>query len=612
MKVPRLFARGAFPGFIRGRMILKIQTKLFLVNLGVMIVLLSILTYVVYERSADMVFDRITESERATLLQISQNLDRKLASYEKVSNYLYLNMTLQENLLVKYPEPILAYDVYFDQFKPFVSMMKTTQDVHQLTLYTPNPSFVFSDIVYLDQSIKQTDWYQQLNNSTSGSYWSSFDKQGVNSVETFARLQQKLNYYDGNTSLFAAIDIHMDELYNLVNEESKGKQIIVTWADESVFLDTHRDDDNKAPLLNEYGFHEQFPGKVAGYYQYENDEGNNLILYNTLSSRHIIDGMKVFMIIPMDDILPEMRQTGNLLLVLLLISCLVSAVCIYIVTFGMMRKLSELSYKMINLHKGNFQSFIEVKGKDEISQLGRIFNRMVRELKRLIQEVYLGEIDRKGLEIRTMEAELYALQTQINPHFFFNVLNTLHGNLLERRDLANAEMVSLIAKAFRIILKKTEMKVTLKEESELVIIYLQIQKYRFEERLDFILDIPLELEGFEVPKMSLQPLVENVVAHVLEKRGKSTRIEIRARVTHSNILISVMDNGTGIDKERLAEIYKWLKSDRLLTPNEHLGLQNVHFRLKSMYGIHSGLQIESGPTGTKVTMVIPMEIKGDG
>lgn len=575
-----------------------------------MTILLSILTYVLYERSSDMVFEKITENAGSTLLQVSQNLDHKLASYEKIANSLYVNMTLQEKLLMDYEGPRAAYDVYFEHLKPFISMMRTAQDIHRLTIYTPNPSFVFSSVVYLDEQTKQTRWYQKLNRSYSGSYWSSIEHHGIAGVEIYASLKQKLNYYKQDTELLVALDIELDELYKLVNEESRGKQIIITWPDEKVLLDTRQRIQEPSRTMKEYPFYEELPALDAGYVEYENESGKQLLLFNTLHSRNVIDGMKVLMVIPMQEILPEMQKMRNLLLVLLLIACAISAVLIYAFTFGMMRKLSELSKKMMNVRQDHFRSYIEVRGNDEISELGKIFNRMVRELDRLIHEVYQGELDRKSLELRTMEAELYALQTQVNPHFLYNVLNTLRGNLLEHGDTDNAEIVSLIAKAFRIILKKSEMKVRLKEEVELVQIYLQIQQYRFGERLNYSLDIPSELEQLKVPKMSLQPLVENVIAHVLEIRGKPTHIDIRAAIHDEHVYISVADNGPGIDSKRLKEIKGWLKNEHVLKQNQHLGLKNVHFRLISMYGKTSGLRFDCHKEGTKVSMVIPLERKG--
>src|SRR5690606_17755276 len=134
-----------------------------------------------------------------------------------------------------------------------------------------------------------------------------------------------------------------------------------------------------------------------------------------------------------------------------------------------MRRLIELARRMREVQQDhNFSVHIDVRGRDEISQLGNIFNRMMRHLDELIHEVYRGEIDRKELELRITEAELYALQAQINPHFLYNVLNSIRGNLLERGDMRNAEIIQLLAKSFRILLRSRNAIVALSEEAELV------------------------------------------------------------------------------------------------------------------------------------------------
>jgi two-component system sensor histidine kinase YesM len=585
---------------------MKIKTKLFLVNVILVITLFTSITYLLVARSSDTILKNVKQNASVTLSQISQNLDQKLNSYEQIANTMYLNLKLQDALLTEYSGPREAYQVYFDVIHPFVSIVRTTQDIRNLYFYTPNPSFVFSNVLYLsDYRKERAEWLAALKQTPSGNLWVNSGLDRVLVDDDVFSLKQRLNYTDTATNLAVSIEVNKQVLYNLVNQESMGKQIIITLPSGEVLLDTHGAPDSA--FLHKYPFYDELTVQSdTSEFQVEIDGETFIVFHRTLNTRNLVRGMRVIMLVSLQDLLPEIERTRNLSFLLLAVSCVVSALMIYIFASGMMRRLTELSWRMREVQQDhNFSTQIAVKGRDEISQLGNIFNRMVRHLDELIHEVYKGEIDRRELELRIKEAELYALQTQINPHFLYNVLNSIRGNLLERGDIRNAEIVSLLAKSFRILLKSRGEVVSLSEESELVSVYLRIQEYRFGGRLAFHIDVPDRLKDVKVPTMSLQPIVENAVTHVMERTEEVTRVSIHAREVGESIIVTVGDNGTGMTKERLAEIRGWLTDVRFEPREAHFGLWNVHQRLIKLFGPESGLKVESGPGGTEVTLIIP-------
>jgi two-component system sensor histidine kinase YesM len=585
---------------------MKIKMKLFLVNVTLVITLFSSITYFLVDRSSDTILGHVRQNAFVTLSQITENLDQKLASYERIANTIYLNIKLQNALLREYADYRDAYEAYFDVLHPYVSTLRTTQDVRSLVFYTPNPTFTFANVHLLDDRQRmENEWIEPLMQTPAGSMWTRSGKVLFQQTEPVFSLKQRLNYVDTNTELAVSVEVNKKVLYNLISQESKDKRIIITLPGGEVLLDSQEAHDSA--FLHDYAFYDQLSAsRTSGEFEYEAADDTFIVFHQMLETRNVVKGMQVIMLVSVNDFFIEIERTRNLAILLLGISCIVAAILIYLFSSGMMSRLIELARRMKEVQLDhNFHVQIDVRGRDEISQLGNIFNRMMRHLDELIHEVYRGEIDRKELELRIKEAELYALQAQINPHFLYNVLNSIRGNLLERGDVRNAEIVQLLAKSFRILLRSRNAIVTLREEIEVVSVYLRIQEYRYDERLAVEIDVPEELLQEEVPAMSLQPIVENTIKHVLEHSTALTTIRICTEVSHEYVQIIIEDNGPGIPAERLEEIHQWLSNMRFEPRETHFGLWNVHQRLVKLFSGDSGLKVVSSSKGTRIILVIP-------
>lgn len=196
------------------------------------------------------------------------------------------------------------------------------------------------------------------------------------------------------------------------------------------------------------------------------------------------------------------------------------------------------------------------------------------------------------------KAELQALQSQINPHFLFNALNTISCFCREKPERAR-ELLLALSTYFRNSLKNTDYMVTLREEIQHVGAYLELEKARFEERLQVEYNIAKEAEGVLVPNLILQPLVENAVKHGAMKQPQGI-VRIEAEYKKDRVIVRVRDNGNGIPKE----VSEGLKSHQKVS--EGIGLWNVNERLHSIYPESKGVQIDTGAWGSEVSMEIPV------
>lgn len=210
------------------------------------------------------------------------------------------------------------------------------------------------------------------------------------------------------------------------------------------------------------------------------------------------------------------------------------------------------------------------------------------------------------LERSLKEAELKALRAQINPHFLFNVLNTIGRLALIENAEKTENMIYSFSDMMRYTLKKTANEtVSLKEEITHVSNYLSIQKLRLGSRLNYEINIPEEYYEIDCPFMTIQPLVENSINYVIEKKNEGGTIVIEAKAEGENIILSISDDGEGMDQSTINDtldgtIYK-------KNGNSGIGIYNVHKRLMYYFGSERGLKIVSSTgNGTKVLITIPL------
>ncbi|WP_453991320.1 sensor histidine kinase [Bacillus nitroreducens] len=256
--------------------------------------------------------------------------------------------------------------------------------------------------------------------------------------------------------------------------------------------------------------------------------------------------------------------------------------------------------------KGTLTLNPNVPSVNEINELNSTYNQLVKETNHLIQMVYQKEILRS-------RSELKALQAQINPHFLFNTLDALHWSLEEKNEDELSDIVIAMSDLFRYtITKETDDDwVYLKDEIKHIKDYMEIMKMRFGDRLQWKVTIPNECMHVRIPKLIIQPLVENAILHGAGNKIGDCLVTITVEQVNTNrIRISVQDDGPGMDQERVHQIVQAMKTSGVTsTKGKGIAISNVNKRLKLYYNenLYSELLIESEPTkGTRISFEIPI------
>jgi len=234
---------------------------------------------------------------------------------------------------------------------------------------------------------------------------------------------------------------------------------------------------------------------------------------------------------------------------------------------------------------------------EEVQLLSDGIESMVGHLKRQIEKNSEQEKQRR-------RTELALLQAQINPHFLYNTLDTIIW-LMESGEITDAvTMVGSLSNFFRFSLSRGKNVITLAEEEQHIRSYLEIQQMRYRDLMEYEIDIPEQLKHFILPKLTLQPLVENALYHGIKNRRRKGFIRVKGWVHSSRIILEVTDDGPGMTEERLNELQGSLEDGG----HEGFGLRTVHQRIRILFGREYGLKLESTPgIGTKVIVTIPMQ-----
>lgn len=289
---------------------------------------------------------------------------------------------------------------------------------------------------------------------------------------------------------------------------------------------------------------------------------------------------------------PAVRMMGTVVLALSLLSLALSLVISEALARHITRPVSRLDKAIAKVKDEDLSIQVKVKTNDELGRLTESFNQMVKDLKRYLE-------DRVQRQKDLNETTLRLYQTQLNPHFLYNTLDTIKWSA----KIHQIPEIAVLAENLAVILRKSISSkpfIQLREELDTIESYIKIQKIRFAGRFLYETEVPDMLEDCVIPKMILQPLVENAIIHGLDGCANGY-ICIYAAQKDGILRISVTDDGCGMGQEML----DWMNSPNPAKRDGHLGLYNVIQILKLYYGEEYGIQAESDTSGTTVTIRLP-------
>ena len=313
-----------------------------------------------------------------------------------------------------------------------------------------------------------------------------------------------------------------------------------------------------------------------------------------------VTGWKTFSIVSLNDFFPQAEELQRAVFTMVLGAVLLAAVLILLVSYTFTRPIAKLTQAMKEVEEGNFDIRVVHKSHDEMGRLTDSFNFMTGKINHLVKEVYQEKLAQKN-------AELEALQAQINPHFLYNTLDSINWMLIEIGAMEISDVIVSLGDILKYSIHGRDVLVPLDEEIRYIESYLCILKNRLEDRLTATIKVQEEARSCMVPKLILQPVVENAILHGVEPLKSGGEIRVEARLSDSVLLITVTDCGEGMDEEELARCRLVISAGDAGT--DSIGMRNVNRRIRLHFGEEYGLSVESRKhEGTVVTLRMPRQL----
>jgi two-component system sensor histidine kinase YesM len=315
--------------------------------------------------------------------------------------------------------------------------------------------------------------------------------------------------------------------------------------------------------------------------------------------------------VPVKKLYSDVDDLRNRIIILCLCTVILLSIMSIFMSFDLIKPINTLVKAMEEMSVDNIEnSFIEVDRNDELGFLHKTFNKMAKEIDHLVTWIYREQLTRK-------EAEIKALQSQINPHFLFNTLESINWMARLNNVPEISETVSDLSTLLEASIGRDDKLITVEEEFMYIDKYIALLKRRFEDRITLSKEVDPKVLYATLPRLLIQPLIENAVYHGVENNRNNGIINLTAKLCEDNntILIEIFDNGNGIPNEELIRLNKCLEMNNDAyfksygsKQNKSIGIENVNRRIKLFYGEKYGVKIESKVNiYTKVSVTFPVQ-----
>ena len=496
------------------------------------------------------------------LQQSVSSMDRTLDGYNSLSDYIAFDRTLAEVFSMEYGTPYEQYEQLTQKVDP---ILRTASYFHggmqQITIYTDNGMVKHDTTVAPVSEIEETDWYQK-----------TLEHPGLN---WFANYQEE-TLFSARKLAFSGAREGVNILYMDVDYQKLFTPYAETLISECGLYITDQD----GKLVFEES---RFSGKNQNYdltyseFLEQRDRGSTD--YIILCEQSNTTGWTVWLYQPVGLAGEAMRPIGVMAGVTILI-CIFAAVLAYFITSGMVSsRIERLTHFMQEVQEGSMDMQMESDDRDEIGMLYRGFGSMMKRIRTLINEVYLSKITQK-------EAELKALQAQINPHFLYNTLSLINWKALAAGEEDISRMTLALSTFYRTALNRGRNVLQVETELSNTRAYLEIQSMLHDGNFDYEIEAQTEILQCESLNLILQPLVENAIHHGIEEKTDGRgKITVRGWKEDNCVWFMVEDNGVGMEQE---------VADKILTmESKGYGVRNVNERIRLCYGEKYAMKVES-------------------
>lgn len=526
---------------------------------------------------------------------ISRDITKNLNQYDEISS----SIAFDENLSSLLSGEINDYNYFIKSNKVKQKLYYFTQnskDIKSIFIYPINRSAVIrsnSNIIYNDMNYIDDEYFKSLASNAETKLWSTnavagYDPEGGNYLYFLRAIP---NF--GTSNGLIQMQIREKSIFDIYKDSSFGKDSTIFIIDENGYVVSHPDK-KKISTRIETSQIEKI-NQNSGSFTTEIDGKNYMIVYNAIASSK----WTLIATIPMDYIQSNNQWLLNTNLIIIMISFIFVILISVWVSSKIASPLERVGKAMKQLEKGDFEVRLDYDSNNEMGKIYKRYNAMAAEIKNLMEVIRKEEKKKK-------EAYIKVLQAQIKPHFLYNTLFTIKCLASIKKQSQIEELLDSLIKLLMASISKGGEFVSVYEEIDYIKNFALIQKYRFEDKFKVIFDINSEIQDCIVPKLILQPIIENSIVHGMDGEISFIEVKIEGRVEGDDIVFRIRDNGKGIDADKINIMLQTSESNNKNGFNG-MGIKNVNERIKLYFGEQYGLYYLSNiENGTEVIMRLPV------
>ena len=592
---------------------IKSQLILFLGVLTLPFIVMGVLTY---RYSMDAMINILTENRVAVLEKTAQNMDQDLrnvvyaayqikfdenvqkvlsgnfgSKFNEIQKKINSNKAVSEADWKKYSDA--QFQVKYPAQKDIGKFTNNINDIVSVYVVSLKQRLVNSSNIFLNlEDTKNYPWYQKMDKNSDQNFWIS------------ARMNEnKLNTSDYVITYVSTIQdsllmkkvfghilftLRADSLGNFVSPEEIGKEEKIYLLDKN-FKVYYRSDGmyNKTDDIKNYVTSDYMKG-YKSYYFTGTGNSKKLVTFVDIPSNN----WRLVDVVPVSTLSNELNGLTRLIYFVVIMCISISLILSFLLYRAITRPLNEIVTRMKNIAYGDFSpQGYNVDTRNEVEKVHNNFNWMAKRVAQLME---------KNIQVTAQkrDAELKALQSQINPHFLYNTLDAINWMAMLNKQDDISEMIKNLSRFFRYGLSDGKEIITIEEEIKHVEAFLEIEKFRYKNRFKVYFNLDKRLLQHKTLKFILQPFVENAFVHGFKETNGEGIIRIQLFSNEDNIYFEVIDDGVGMEPDLINKVLK--------EKSEGYGIKNVDERIKLKYGIQYGITIYSRlGEGTNVTIAIP-------
>lgn len=573
-----------------------ILKKLYVLNFitVIPIIFLAIFTNTI---SSEIIIDKTNTNALQNLTLISKNLDNVMNSAENQAYYCVLTNNIQSYLNGQYT------------VNKFITEQSLQLDLDSLIgsqkLISSAVICGFSGDVVLSSSINSSQYYLSSDRNIDYDFVKSMHGNAIwlpshivkyeksnNSVNCITLIRPVLDLDSANCLGYIELNINENILSSAYSQIRLAPSDYIYIIDENGTIISSK---NKSEINSNIKSMPFYPSIRQNTTCKVNFSG---IDYLAITKDFPKMGWRIVGSAPINELTAENKKLTYSIFEVGFVCIILTMFLFYFLSLSITKPIARLSKAILGVDKGNLGNKVKVISNDEIGRLSNNYNIMLDRVSNLMEQIYIEQKKKR-------QFELSALQSQINPHFLYNTLDSIRYLALVQRSEDIFNMITALAMFYRTVLSKGENIITIKEEIDNVSYYLTIQKIRYENKFNYSIEVDKKILSSHIVKLSLQPLVENSIYHGIRRINVPGQINICGYIENKNIIITVSDNGIGMK----GSMSKTTSDGFPEATAKSFGLKSVDERIKIYFGDEYGIRkiISRKDCGTTIEIVLPFD-----